>query len=45
MIESNIISELIKHIFYAGIFYGIMGTLTIEGLIIVIYHLIGKRGE
>lgn len=39
------IGDLIKNIFYMGIGYGIIGTLAIEGIIIGIRHLIGKRGK
>lgn len=37
------IGDILKMIFYTGIFYGIIGTIMIELLIIVIQHLIERR--
>lgn len=37
------IGEIIERIFLIGIGYGIVGTIATEGIIVVIYHLIGKR--
>lgn len=37
------LGDILKMIFYTGIFYGALGTLLIEGIIVVIYHLIGER--
>lgn len=39
------LGDILKMIFYTGILYGVIGTLMIEGLIIVAYHLIGKKGR
>ena len=37
------IGDILKMIFYTGIFYGIIGTIMIEFLTIVIQHLIEGR--
>lgn len=37
------IGSVLSMIFYTGILYGVVGTILIEGIIVVIYHLIGER--
>ncbi len=39
------IGDILRMIFYTGIFYGALGTIMIELLIIVMQHLIEGRGS
>lgn len=36
------IGDLIEWIFVVGIMYGVVGTLVLQGIIIIAYHLIGR---